>query len=174
MKLPTLIQEFAEAVREGLSQTPKRLPSRYFYDAKGSELFREIMRMPSYYLTDCEYEIFETSRPELLEQFAPDGADFQLIEFGAGDGLKTRLLLEHFLKMGANFQYLPIDISGSALNKLITGLKADFPNLNVQGLEAEYFTALKQLQQADHKGRKVILFWAPTLETSPPNKQSVF
>ncbi|MEL6649272.1 MAG: L-histidine N(alpha)-methyltransferase [Bacteroidota bacterium] len=167
MSTQTQTTEFAQHIDEGLRQYPKRLSSRYFYDAKGSELFREIMRMESYYLTDAEYEIFERYRGDLLEQFAPDGNDFQLIEFGAGDGLKTRLLLEHFLKAGADFEYLPIDISGDALQKLSIGLAADFPQLQIRPLEAEYFTALAQLEQQKSQKRKVVLFLGSNLGNFP-------
>ncbi|MFK7921525.1 MAG: L-histidine N(alpha)-methyltransferase [Bacteroidia bacterium] len=163
MPTQTQISAFAQHIDEGLSKYPKRLSSRYFYDAKGSELFRQIMRMDSYYLTNAEYEIFEKYRGDLLEQFATDGNDFQLIEFGAGDGLKTRLLLEHFLQAGAQFEYLPIDISGDALQKLTAGLKQDFPKLNIQPLEAEYFSALEQLEQQKEQKRKVVLFLGSNL-----------
>ncbi|MEM6345729.1 MAG: L-histidine N(alpha)-methyltransferase [Bacteroidota bacterium] len=163
MSTQTQTSVFAQHIHEGLSQYPKRLSSRYFYDAKGSELFRQIMRMESYYLTDAEYEIFENYRADLLEQFAPDGNDFQLIEFGAGDGLKTRLLLEHFLQAGAKFEYLPIDISGDALAKLTAGLEKDFPKLNIKPLEAEYFSALEQLEQQKEQKRKVVLFLGSNL-----------
>ncbi len=149
---------FAQEIVAGLSTHPKRLSSKYFYDAKGSELFALIMRMPSYYLTNCEYEIFERYRGDLLEQFAPDGSSFQLVEFGAGDGLKTRLLLEHFLKAGADFRYLPIDISGDALRKLEMNLRMAYPTLNIQPIEADYFAALGQLQSEKRESREVILF----------------
>lgn len=149
---------FSNDVKAGLLAHPKQLSSKYLYDGRGSELFAQIMRMPAYYLTDCEYEIFERYRGELLEQFAPDGANFQLIEFGAGDGLKTRLLLDHFLQAGADFTYLPIDISGDALHQLAGGLQEDYPTLQLNPIEGEYFAALKQLQQKEKGGRNIILF----------------
>ena len=159
---------FAREVRSGLNTQPKHLSSKYFYDAKGSEIFELIMRMPSYYLTNCEYEILLQYRGDLLEQFAPDGAPFHLIEFGAGDGLKTRLLLEHFLELGANFDYLPIDISGEALRKLELNLQRDYPDLRLQPMEAEYFTALHQLKEETKGERKVVLFLGSNIGNFQP------
>ncbi|MDX2286384.1 MAG: L-histidine N(alpha)-methyltransferase [Bacteroidia bacterium] len=149
---------FALDVREGLSASPKRLPSRYFYDARGSELFREIMRMEAYYPTRCEYEIFERQGRELAQALMAPGGAFQLVEFGAGDGLKTRLLLEALLRRQAAFAYTPIDISGSELRRLAQALRQEMPQLTVDPLEGEYFEALRRLNQDAAPQRKAILF----------------
>lgn len=153
----TVDTAFAEDVRRGLSATPKHIPSQYFYDAKGSELFQQIMRAPEYYLTRAEYEIFETQAAEILEVFRKGGEPFRLIEFGAGDGLKTKLLLRHFLDAGASFTYTPIDISGEALRQLAQSLAREMPNLVVEPFEGEYFTALHKLSAAADM-RQVVLF----------------
>ena len=148
---------FAEEVRNGLSSNPKFLSSKYFYNEKGDELFQEIMKMPEYYLTRSEYEVFTMHKEALLNLFSEGGKPFQLIEFGAGDGFKTKVLLKHFLKMNARFKYHPIDISNNVLEELSEDLKQNFPNLGVEPLNDEYFKALDNL---DHSGemRKVVLF----------------
>ncbi|NJL14159.1 MAG: L-histidine N(alpha)-methyltransferase [Microscillaceae bacterium] len=148
---------FAEDLRRGLTADPKFIPSKYFYDAQGSRIFQEIMRLEEYYLTQCEFEILQLYAPELLEFFAPDGAPFEMIEFGAGDGLKTKLLLNHFLESEADFKYLPIDISKDALQTLVDELAQQYPNLDVEGQPNEYFTALRQLSQ-QKVVRRVVLF----------------
>lgn len=148
---------FAEEVQAGLSSNPKFLSSKYFYDEKGDELFQVIMKMPEYYLTRSEYEVFTTHKAKLLSLFSAGDKPFQLIEFGAGDGFKTKVLLRHFLAHKANFKYSPIDISKNVLVELEADLAANLPDLEVDTLNDEYFTALDRL---DHQGeiRKAILF----------------
>lgn len=148
---------FAEEVRKGLSSKPKFLSSKYFYNEKGDEIFQEIMKMPEYYLTRSEYEVFTMHKEAILNLFGEGGKPFQLIEFGAGDGFKTKVLLKHFLKRNARFKYYPIDISGNVLEELSADLKKNFPTLGVKPLNNEYFKALDKL---DHSGamRKAVLF----------------
>ncbi len=146
---------FAKDVWQGLQQTPKKLSSRYFYDEAGDQLFQRIMQMPAYYLTNCEYEIFTTHRQAILDLLGD--APFDLIELGAGDGYKTKVLLKHFLAAGATFRYLPIDISANALQKLEAELRAELPNLQVEGLAGDYFKMLEQLGGSGNV-RKFILF----------------
>src|SRR5437867_6181979 len=109
---------FAEDVLRGLSSTPKHLSSKYFYDDEGSRLFQEIMKLPEYYLTGCELEIFEKQADEIFSAFANCNNAFDLIELGAGDGSKTAVLVSHFLKRNADITYSPIDISRKALDAL--------------------------------------------------------
>src|SRR5688572_7857727 len=112
------ISQFAADVLAGLSSTPKYLSSKYFYDDEGSRLFQEIMKLPEYYLTGCEQEIFETQADVIYEAFAADRSGFDLIELGAGDGTKTAVLVGHFIESGADISYSPIDISQVALDAL--------------------------------------------------------
>jgi L-histidine Nalpha-methyltransferase len=148
---------FAEDVKHGLTATPKRLNSRWLYDARGSELFQEIMRMDAYYPTDCEYEIFDQQKEEIFELIQQQPGPFHLIEFGAGDGFKTKLLLRHFLAQQATFDYLPIDISGDILRVLEADLAESLPDLKVDIQVDEYFAALHKLNAHDST-RKVLLF----------------
>ena len=105
---------FAEDVLHGLSSTPKSLSSKYFYDDEGSRLFQEIMKLPEYYLTNCEHEIFSQQTDAIYGGFANGDRTFDLIELGAGDGTKTAVLVDHFLKNRADISYSPIDISQEA------------------------------------------------------------
>ncbi|MDN5205015.1 L-histidine N(alpha)-methyltransferase [Fulvivirgaceae bacterium BMA10] len=148
---------FAEDVLKGLSSTPKFLSSKYFYDEKGDELFQQIMNMPEYYLTRSEYEIFSLQKGQLLKLFQRNDQPFRLIEFGAGDGLKTKVLLEHFLEKKAVFKYTPIDISGNVLELLSNDLQQNYPSLSVDPMEGEYFQMLEKLSHTDST-RKIILF----------------
>ena len=132
--------QFAADVREGLSSEPKFLHSKYFYDKKGDELFQKIMGLEEYYLTDSEYEIFEQHKYQIKDFFSDDDKIFDLIEFGAGDGFKTKVLLKYFLDEKVDFKYIPIDISS---NKL--------------WFEWDFTTALEELNKVD-ANKKIILF----------------
>lgn len=149
--------EFARDVDLGLSSLPKFLHSKYFYDDRGSELFQSIMNLDEYYLTDSEFEILELYRDHLLTHFQKDQKRFELIEFGAGDGKKTKVLLAYFLQKKADFKYLPIDISSGALDGLLRDLNHQFPDLQVQSICDDYFKALEKLKLSS-PARKVVLF----------------
>lgn len=149
--------ELATAVAAGLGTTPRRLNSRFFYDDTGSALFRQIMALPEYYPTRAELSLFQAHSAALVEALAPhDSAPFHLVELGAGDGLKTRVLLQALLSAGATFEYAPIDISGAALDGLAAALAAELPNLVVKPVVAEYYEGLRTLRQ--RPGRKAVLF----------------
>lgn len=148
---------FAEDVREGLSSEPKYLHSKYFYDEIGDDLFQQIMELEEYYLTNCEAEIFENQKNEILQYFSEDNSFFDLIEFGAGDGHKTKILLNHFVDNKVNLNYIPIDISKSVLTSLTLDLNKTLPDLVIKPICDDYFHALEELNKVDHN-KKIILF----------------
>ena len=148
---------FASDVFEGLSGNPKRLSSKYFYDDEGSRLFQEIMKLPEYYLTRSETEIFSKQTNEIFNAFDATDGEFDLIELGAGDGTKTSLLVDYFLKHGATFRYVPIDISSEALNFLTEKFHSEFPSLDIQTEHGDYFTTLETFKETSDR-RKIILF----------------
>ncbi|MEM1215027.1 MAG: L-histidine N(alpha)-methyltransferase [Bacteroidota bacterium] len=158
MQTPTItkLSTFASDVKRGLSCHPKQLPSKYFYDAEGDRLFQEIMAMPEYYLTNCEYEIFATQRAEILAAIGT--RPFDLIELGAGDGTKTKLLLDYFLRQQTDFAYRPIDISGNVLQQLQADCYASWPQLSFGAAQGDYLDALARIQAEDNGRRKVVLF----------------
>ncbi|WP_266366392.1 L-histidine N(alpha)-methyltransferase [Tellurirhabdus rosea] len=148
--------EVAEAVREGLSQSPRRLPSWLLYDTEGSRLFAQIMHLPEYYLTRSEFEIFAQYKEDFARLFSPGGEPFELIELGPGDGLKTKVLLRHFVEQNLPFSYIPVDISEDALNQLAAALQLQWPGLDVRPQHDDYFRALALL--SEEYTRKVVLF----------------
>lgn len=148
---------FAEDVLKGLSSNPKFLSSKYFYDDEGSRLFQKIMKVPEYYLTRSEYEIFSEQTAKIFAAFEADSAEFDLIELGAGDGAKTSVLVEYFLEQDAEFRYVPIDISSEALNILHEKFKKQFSGLNIQTEQGDYFKTLETFKEKSDK-RKIILF----------------
>ena len=148
---------FAQDVSEGLSANPKFLSSKYFYDDEGSRLFQEIMKVPEYYLTRSEREIFSEQTDEIFKEFKADREAFDLIELGAGDGSKTSLLVDYFLKQNADFRYVPIDISSEALNILSEKFKTKFPELKIQTVQGDYFKTLETFKKKSDR-KKIILF----------------
>jgi dimethylhistidine N-methyltransferase len=151
------LSQFAADVLAGLSAMPKYLSSKYFYDDEGTRLFMEIMKLPEYYLTRCEYEIFSEQTDEIYQAFSTGADGFDLIELGAGDGTKTAVLIEHFLKQGADFTYSPIDISKEACDELTAKFRARFPGLRMKPHQGDYFQILGSLRNGSAR-RKVILF----------------
>jgi len=147
---------FATDVNYGLSQDQKSLPSRYFYDGKGSRLFQKIMDLPEYYLTRSEYEVLTENKETIIEEFAGEGF-FHLIDLGAGDALKTKILLQQLADRHSAFNYIPVDISVDAMQQLSNSLHTGMPEISVQAIVGEYFQALEWLQ-ANKTGRKVVLF----------------
>lgn len=148
--------QFARDVEEGLSSNPKRLSSKYFYDAVGDKLFQQIMQLDEYYLTRAELNIFQTRKERFLELFDSGGA-FRIVELGAGDGMKTKVLLKHFQGEGADFSYCPVDISANVLNDLERNVKAEIPELKMEPLAGDYFKVLADLKFKNHK-RNIAFF----------------
>ena len=156
---PDIDQQMAQDVLQGLTQTPRRLPSRYFYDDRGSQLFQDIMRMDTYYPMNCEYDIFRQQTDQVLDFFSSPEKQFRLVEFGAGDGYKTKVLLKRMLERGFNFTYLPIDISEGAIDTLADSINEDLPRVDFQAVVGDYFDALHQINAAQHPNEhKVVLF----------------
>ena len=164
-------RSFALDVLVGLSEIPKRLSSRYFYDDRGSELFQKIMDLPEYYLTNCEFEILNT-QVEIIADLVKTH-NFNLVELGAGDGRKTSILLEYFMKRKYKFRYVPIDISEGAMKILIRNMNEKFPRLKCEGIVAEYFNGLKWLNKLGG-GRNVVLFLGSNLGNFNKPQSRVF
>jgi len=157
---------FAREAIGDLSQRPKRLSPKYFYDATGSELFEAITRLPEYYPTRTELSILR-DRGSDIAAIIPKGA--ALIEFGAGATTKVRLLLENC----AISAYVPVDISGDFLQGQANALRRDFPGLAVYPVAAD-FTAPFALPDAIAAMPKVGFFPGSTLGNFEPHEACAF
>src|SRR5690606_31242613 len=121
------------------------------------KIFQKIMRSPQYYPTRCEYDILQQHKAALLYHFSGvDSGSFRLIELGAGDGLKTEVLLQYFLSHRADFTYFPVDISSHVLNLLSSCLAAKWPQLSIEPVNKSYGEAVLSMRGDGDK--KVILF----------------
>jgi dimethylhistidine N-methyltransferase len=157
---------FAGDVIDGLSQHPKRLSPKYFYDATGSELFEQITLLPEYYPTRTELAILRDRAGE-TSAIIPDGA--ALVEFGAGATTKVRLLLNQ-CKFSA---YVPVDISGDFLKAQADVLRRDFPALDVYPVAAD-FTVPFALPDPVKAMPKVGFFPGSTLGNFEPHEACAF
>jgi dimethylhistidine N-methyltransferase len=126
---------FRRDVLAGLAEPIPAIPARWLYDRRGSELFDDITRLPSYYPTRTETALLESRKDEIAARIGPGGA---VVEFGAGSATKIRLLAD---AIGAA-AYVPIDISGDYLRDSAAQLDADLPRLAVYPVEADFTKAV--------------------------------
>ncbi len=145
-----------EEVLAGLSSPQKSLPSKYFYDEKGSEIFDQITELKEYYPTRTERHILETYVHEMATFL---GEEVELIEPGSGSSDKTRILLQNMPNICC---YIPMDISGDYLFKVAEQLQEDFPNISIVPLQADYTKEFK-LPITNPKARKVVFFPGSTI-----------
>ncbi len=135
LRLPS----FAEDVAAGFGARPKRLNSKYFYDAVGSALFDAITQLPEYYLTRAETAILREWGWEIVRAL---GNPVEFVELGSGSAAKTRFLIEEALRVQRALRYSPIDISAEALRSSAGSLVESYPALRVCGYVADYLSIL--------------------------------
>ncbi len=153
---PSPDAQFAADIVRGLSRRQKSLPSRYFYDARGSELFEEITRLPEYYPTRSEIEVLDAHATRLMRNVGPDHA---IVELGSGSSRKTELLLDAAPRLSA---YVPIDVSETALTEARQRLSARHPRLRIWPVVAD-FTDLGALPAGLEMTSKIGFFPGSTI-----------
>ena len=121
-------QQMVRDVPQGLSRSPKRLSSKYFYDERGSELFEQITQLPEYYLTRAERMLLEKRIAEIIDDARP----CSLVELGAGSATKTRIILDQMLSTGCAECYVPVDVSKDFLEVTALQLRADYPDIEIK------------------------------------------
>jgi L-histidine N-alpha-methyltransferase len=160
---------FAEDVRHGLTVSPKFLFPKYFYDELGSLLFEAITALPEYYPTRTEAEILRDHAPEIVSAL---GGPVWLLELGSGDGQKTRLLIEALLARQGKLEYVPVDISESAVETSSRSLLFSYPALRITGYVGEYHRALRKIREERvAPGRTLVLFLGSTLGNLDPEER---
>lgn len=152
-------------VVSGLTQTPKSLPPKYFYDDRGSQLFEQICELPEYYLTRTETAILQECAIEIARM---TGA-CEIVELGSGSSTKTRILLDAYNHLEHPLHYLPIDVSAGILESSARQLLLDYPSISVRALVTTYELALQQLPPTQLKSR-MICFIGSTLGNLTPQE----
>lgn len=150
-----------QEVLAGLQQSPKTISSKYFYDARGCELFDRICELPEYYPTRTELGIMESAAGDMAQCI---GNEVVLIEYGSGASIKTRLLLESLGEVAA---YVPLDIASEHLQETADALRRQFPGLRVIPHQAD-FTQPIQLPDSVPGGRRVVYFPGSTIGNLRP------
>jgi len=143
-------------VLAGLGRRPRSLPSQYFYDARGSQLFQWITNLPEYYLTRVEREILEAHGDAILAPVR--GRPCTVVDLGAGDGHKTRFLLRSLERAGSGVTYAPVDVSQSALDAAAARVRAELPGVGLRPVRATYARALRRLADDPESGPRLVLF----------------
>ena len=154
--------------RAGLTATPKHLAPKWFYDARGSELFELITELPEYYPTRTERAILEQHVDEIA---LCSGAD-TLVELGSGSSIKTRLLLDAFTRAGTLRRYVPQDVSEPALRQALAALAPDYPRLALHGVVGDFTGDLGRLPRGER--RRMIAFLGGTIGNLLPDERAAF
>jgi L-histidine Nalpha-methyltransferase len=147
---------FLADVQAGLARRPRALPSKYFYDDRGSRLFQWISRLPDYYLTRVEREILDRHGGAIVAPLC--GRPCTVVDLGAGDGHKTLRLLRRLARAGTGVAYAPVDLSPAALEEAAGRVRARLPGLPVRPVRATYASALRQLAGLPQADPRLVLF----------------
>ena len=164
---PPLDEGFLRTVWEGLAATPKAIPPKYFYDARGSELFEAICRLPEYYPTRTERAILERRGPDMADAL---GTGSLLIEPGAGSCEKVRLLLEP-LRPGA---YVPVEICREMVESAAAALQREYPWLPVYPRAGDFSQLEDLLEGLPGHGHPVVFFPGSTVGNLEPGEVTGF
>ncbi len=134
-----------EELRAGLLASPRRIPSKHFYDRRGSALFERITELPEYYLTRAERALLEHSADEIAAATEAE----ELVELGSGAATKTRLLLDAMARRGCLRLYVPVDVSESEVRRVALELVGEYPGLRVHGMVADFTRHLDDIPPGD-------------------------
>jgi L-histidine N-alpha-methyltransferase len=157
----------AADVGAGLTATPKTLPPKYFYDARGSELFDEITRLAEYYPTRTERAILTERAPEIA---AVTGAR-TLIELGSGTSEKTRLLLRALQAAGTLRRFVPFDVDPAVLKDASAAIAGEFPGVEIEPIVGDFEQHLGALPHGD---RQLLAFLGSTIGNLQPEQRAGF
>ncbi|MEV0945512.1 L-histidine N(alpha)-methyltransferase [Rhodococcus sp. NPDC049939] len=164
-------EQLREALRKdatiGLTSNPKWLPPKWFYDARGSELYEVITTLPEYYQTRTERALLVAHAAEIVALASPE----ILVELGSGSSEKTRILLDAARQHGTLHTYVPQDVSVSALEGAAEQIGSEFPNLTVHGVVSDFTDSLHHLPGG---GRRTIAFLGGTLGNFEPAERAEF
>jgi L-histidine Nalpha-methyltransferase len=160
--------DFREQVIAGLSQRPRTLPSKFFYDERGSVLFGKICKLPEYYITRTEMGILRAHGKEIAAAF---GAGIELIGLGTGAGTKTGILLRH---LDCPVAYVSVDISKEQLTESTAAFRHIFPALEILPVCADYLEPFDLPTPLRTPARKVVYFPGSTLGNLSPKQAHEF
>jgi L-histidine N-alpha-methyltransferase len=153
--------------RVGLTSEPKWLQPKWFYDARGSDLFEQITRLPEYYPTRAESSILQAHAAAIAGRTGAHA----LVELGSGSSEKTRLLLDALAQSGSLNQYVPVDVSETALREAVAAIHEDYPRLAIHGVVADF---TQHLDRVPGQRPRLIAFLGGTIGNFLPDERAVF
>jgi L-histidine Nalpha-methyltransferase len=154
-------------VYDGLTQTPKSLPPKWFYDSVGSDLFDQITRLPEYYPTRAEAEILRDRSAEIA---AASGAD-TLVELGSGTSEKTRLLLSALRNSGSLRRFIPFDVDAGVLRAASSAILDEYPGIEIDAVCGDFEEHLGKIPRV---GRRLVAFLGSTIGNLTPGPRAEF
>jgi L-histidine Nalpha-methyltransferase len=154
-------------VRAGLAAVPRSLPPKWFYDARGSDLFDLITRLPEYYPTAAERALL---RQEADQIAALTGAD-TLVELGSGTSEKTRLLLDALRDAGTLRRFIPFDVDPGVLRQAGNAVAAEYPGIEVRPVAGDFERHLGNIPVV---GRRLVAFLGSTIGNLEPTQRAAF
>lgn len=160
---------FAQDTARGLSAPQKWLPPKYFYDARGSQLYEQICELPEYYPYRAERDIFITYAAEIHAEIGR----LALVEFGSGNAAKTRYLLNAYEQAETPFVYCPVDISDTMLEATAAQLLEEYRYLTVQAMHAD-FAGHPEVVRAFQVEKKALAFFGSSLGNFTPEESTMF
>jgi L-histidine Nalpha-methyltransferase len=160
-------QALRRDVFEGLQQTPKSLPPKWFYDSVGSDLFDQITRLPEYYPTRAEAEILRARSAEIASASAAD----TLVELGAGTSEKTRRLLDALRARGSLRGFVPFDVDASMLSATASAIQREYPGVEIQAVCGDFEEHLTEIPSG---GRRLFVFLGSTIGNLTPAPRAEF
>ncbi|OBF13466.1 dimethylhistidine N-methyltransferase [Mycobacterium sp. ACS4054] len=160
-------QALRRDVLEGLQQTPKSLPPKWFYDSLGSHLFDQITRLPEYYPTRAEAEILRARSAEVA---AASGAD-TLVELGSGTSEKTRLLLDALRERGALRRFVPFDVDAGILSTAAAAIQREYDGVEINAVCGDFEEHLTEIPTG---GRRLFVFLGSTIGNLTPGPRAEF
>ena len=160
-------QALRRDVHDGLTQTPKSLPPKWFYDSVGSDLFDQITRLPEYYPTRTEAQILRARSAEIA---AASGAD-TLVELGSGTSEKTRMLLGALRDSGALRRFIPFDVDASVLQAAGSAIGREYPGIEIDAVCGDFE---EHLGKIPHIGRRLVVFLGSTIGNLTPGPRTDF
>ncbi|HTI78488.1 MAG TPA: L-histidine N(alpha)-methyltransferase [Mycobacterium sp.] len=160
-------QALRRDVRDGLTQTPKSLPPKWFYDSVGSDLFDQITRLPEYYPTRAEAAILRAQSASIA---AASGAD-TLVELGSGTSEKTRMLLDALRDGGSLRRFIPFDVDAGVLNAAGSAIQREYPGVEVEAVCGDFEEHLGKIPRV---GRRLVVFLGSTIGNLTPGPRREF
>jgi L-histidine N-alpha-methyltransferase len=160
-------QALRRDVRDGLTQTPKSLPPKWFYDSVGSDLFDQITRLTEYYPTRAEAQILRARSTEIA---VASGAD-TLVELGSGTSEKTRMLLDALRDSGSLRRFIPFDVDAGVLNAAGAAIQREYPGVEIDAVCGDFEEHLDEIPRV---GRRLVAFLGSTIGNLTPGPRADF